>query len=80
MFFAYVIKSDITGTHYYGSCEDLDVRLKRHNSGKVKYTKSKRPWILIYFEQFPTRSEAYKRELFFKSRPGYKYLKERKII
>ena len=80
MFFAYIIKSELTGTHYYGSCEDLAVRVKRHNEGKVKYTKSKRPWKLLYYEEFPTRTEAYKRELFFKSRSGYRFLKEGKII
>jgi putative endonuclease len=80
MFFAYIIKSELTETHYYGSCEDLEIRIQKHNGGKVKYTKSKRPWKLLYFEEFPTRSEAYKRELFFKSRAGYRFLKEKKII
>ena len=80
MFFAYILKSVNNGNHYYGSCENLESRLKRHNDGKVRSTKSKKPWNLIYFEEFPTRSEAYKRELFFKSRTGYRYLKERKII
>ena len=80
MFFVYILKSDNTGTHYYGSCQDLEIRLKRHNEGKVKYTRSRRPWKLIYYEEFPTRSEAYRRELFFKSRSGYKFLKDQKIM
>ncbi|MFC2124229.1 GIY-YIG nuclease family protein [Bacteroidota bacterium] len=80
MFFAYILKSEIVGSHYYGHCTDLNMRLKRHNGGKVRSTKSKRPWRLLYYEEFPTRSEAYKRELFFKSRNGYKFLKEKEII
>ncbi len=80
MFFTYVLKSEKKGTHYYGHCQNVDIRLKRHNAGKVRSTKSKRPWKLIYFEKFPTRSEAYKRELYFKSRAGYKLLKKNKII
>ena len=65
MFFAYIIKSESAGTHYYGHCEDMAVRIRNHNGGRVKYTKSKRPWKMIYFEEFSTRAEAYKRELFF---------------
>jgi putative endonuclease len=80
MFYAYVLKSQATGTHYYGSSGDLDRRLKDHNSGKVKYTKGKRPWALAYSESYETRSEAYKRELFFKSIEGYLFLKKLGII
>jgi len=80
MFFAYVLKSENCGSHYYGYCEDLEERIERHNEGKVRSTKSKRPWKLLYYEEFPSRSEAYRRELFFKSRNGYKYLKKKGII
>jgi hypothetical protein len=41
MFYSYILKSLVTGTHYYGSTEDLDRRLNDHNSGKVRYTKGK---------------------------------------
>ena len=79
-YFAYILQSESYGTYYYGSAEDLEIRLKRHNAGKVRSTKAKRPWRLHYKEPFRTRSEAYKRELFFKSVGGYKFLKERGII
>jgi putative endonuclease len=58
----------------------LDNRLKDHNSGRVKYTKGRRPWVLHYFEEYPTRSEALERERFFKSIDGYNYLKSQNII
>ena len=80
MFFAYILKSDQTGSNYYGHCEDLEARLKSHNAGRVRSTKSKRPWKIHYYEEFQTKSEAYKRELYFKSRNGYKYLKRKEII
>jgi len=80
MFYAYVLKSQSAGSHYYGSTENLDRRLQEHNSGKMKYTKGRRPWILHYFEEYETRSEAVKREKFFKSIDGYLYLKEKGII
>ena len=75
MFFAYILKSELDGSHYYGHCEDFEKRLKRHNAGKVRSTKAKRPWKLHYFEEFQTQSEAYKREMFFKSIEGYQFLK-----
>jgi putative endonuclease len=80
MFFTYIIQSEKTGSYYYGHCRDLQARLDKHNEGKVRSTKSKRPWKLFYYEEFPTRSEAYRRELLFKSRKGYKYLRENGII
>jgi len=61
----YILKSLYDGTYYYGSTKDIQSRLNTHNSGKVRYTKGRRPWVLHYAEEFNTRSEAYKRELFF---------------
>jgi putative endonuclease len=78
-YFAYILKSLSHGNYYYGSTENLERRLIEHNGGKVKYTKGRRPWNLHYFEEFETRSEAQKREYFFKSVDGYKYLKENNI-
>ncbi|HYW36434.1 MAG TPA: GIY-YIG nuclease family protein [Balneolaceae bacterium] len=80
MYYAYILQSVSHGTYYYGSSEDVEKRLKQHNAGKVRYTKGRRPWKLHYSEQFPTRSEAVRRERFFKSIDGYRYLKEAEII
>jgi putative endonuclease len=79
MFTAYILKSEKDGTYYYGSTKDLTARLKYHNTGKVKYTKSKRPWKVHYFEEFDNRSDAAKREMFWKTVNGYKWLKENSI-
>ncbi|HEU5290857.1 MAG TPA: GIY-YIG nuclease family protein [Cyclobacteriaceae bacterium] len=76
MFYAYILQSEQTGTFYYGSTKDVEDRLRQHNSGKVRSTKSKRPWKLIYSETFQTKSEAFKKELYFKSIEGYRFLKE----
>ncbi len=80
MFYTYILKSDKDNTHYYGHTKDLKRRLKEHNSGKVRYTKGHLPYKLIYTEEFCSKSEAVKRELYFKSVEGYKWLKEKKII
>lgn len=80
MFYAYILKSEKDERFYYGSCEDLDERITKHNLGYVKATKYRRPFILHYIENFATRSEAYKREHFFKTVDGYRWLKEQNII
>ncbi len=79
-FYAYILKSLSYGNYYYGSTNDLEKRINQHNNGQMKYTKGRRPWILHYFEEFDTRSEAQKREYFFKSIEGYNYLKQANII
>jgi putative endonuclease len=49
-------------------------RILRHNQGRSKYTKSKRPWNLVYFEEHPDRSDAMKREYAIKRRKSKEYL------
>jgi len=80
MFTTYILKSQKDLGYYFGHCQDIDLRLMRHNQGKVRSTKSRTPFILHYKELFPTKSEAYKRELFFKSLEGRKWLIENGII
>ncbi len=52
MFYVYIIKSKLKERYYTGSSKDHFVRLKSHNSGKVKSTKANRSWEIVYFETF----------------------------
>jgi len=48
---------------YTGSCIDIKAREEKHNKGAgAKYTKSRRPVKIIYFEEFNTLSESRRRE------------------
>ena len=80
MFFAYIIKSIKDQGYYFGHCVEIKLRLQRHNQGKVRSTKSRVPFVLHYSESFQTKSEAYKRECFFKSLEGRQWLKNNNII
>ena len=80
MFYTYILKSQKDNKFYYGYCSDLEKRLLRHKNGNVKSTKGRRPFIIHYFETFDTKSEAMRRELFFKSIDGYNFLKSKAII
>jgi putative endonuclease len=77
---AYILKSLKNGKYYYGQTSDIDKRLILHNLGKIRSTKARRPFLLHYKEEFDSRSEAVKREYFFKSIDGYLWLKHSKII
>ncbi len=51
------------GTLYCGWTNNLEKRLAAHNAGKgAKYTKSRRPVVLKYYETFSTKKEAMRRE------------------
>ena len=60
--FTYILECS-DGTLYTGWTNDLERRVKAHNAGKgAKYTKSRRPVKLVYFESFSTKQEAMRRE------------------
>lgn len=51
------------GTLYCGWTNHLDKRIKAHNEGKgAKYTKSRRPVHLRYYEMYTSKQEAMRRE------------------
>ena len=62
MNYTYIVKC-ADSTFYTGWTNDLDKRIKAHNSGKgAKYTKTRRPVKLVYYEEHETKNEAMSRE------------------
>jgi len=66
MYYVYVLKSLKDGNLYIGQTSNLGKRFQYHNSGRVKSTKRRAPFELIYADKFSTRGEAMKRERFLK--------------
>ena len=62
MYYVYILQSKKDKSIYIGSTKDLKNRLAMHNGGKVKSTKSKSPWRLIYYEAYLLEETARKRE------------------
>ena len=61
-YYTYMVKCS-DGSLYTGYTNDLDKRIRAHNDGKgAKYTKSRIPVELVYFEEYPTKEEAMSRE------------------
>lgn len=55
------------GSYYGGYTNDLENRIKKHNSGKgAKYTRARKPVMLIFNKAFETKTEALKAEYSFK--------------
>ena len=51
------------GTYYCGWTTDPDRRVAAHNSGRgAKYTRARRPVILVYLEKADSKSGAMRRE------------------
>ena len=62
MNYTYIVKCS-DGTFYTGWTKDIEKRIEAHNAGKgAKYTKTRRPVVLVYLEEFATKEEAMKRE------------------
>ncbi len=76
MYFVYVIYSISRGTRYVGSAEDVVQRVSEHNAGRCRYTSGRRPWELIYTEEYSARSDAMRRERFLKSGQGREFLRQ----
>ena len=58
MAYVYILKSEKNGSYYIGSTSNMDERLKRHNSGQVTATKNLRPFLVSFFREYPTSTEA----------------------
>ncbi|HQW18348.1 MAG: GIY-YIG nuclease family protein [Bacteroidia bacterium] len=81
MFTVYVIYSQSHNVFYKGMTEDLERRLFQHNNGLLgNYTKNKAPWRLVYSETFLSKSDALKREKYFKTGAGRDFLKSKIIL
>ncbi|MDD3793801.1 MAG: GIY-YIG nuclease family protein [Candidatus Gracilibacteria bacterium] len=77
MYFTYILKCSDESL-YTGITTDLDRRIKQHNGeliGGAKYTLSRKPVSLYYFEEFENRSQATKRELEIKKMSRIEKLK-----
>jgi putative endonuclease len=74
-FWTYVVRSVPTGRLYIG--QTIDQEHSYPESLWSRFTKGiPGPWILVHYEQSPTRSEAYRRERWLKTGKGREYLKQ----
>ena len=75
MFYFYVLYSLKDNRLYKGSTTDLPKRILQHNAGRTPSTKYRRPLILLYFEPYSDKAQAYQREAWTKTLEGGAELK-----
>ena len=72
-YFVYILLSPVTGKSYVGQTDNLILRYYRHRDGDSHWTSSRMAApVMVYWEGFPTRGEAIRKEKYFKSGRGYK--------
>jgi len=74
--YVYVLQSYKDCNFYIGITENLEDRVKRHNSGRVQSTRGRAPFKVVFSEEYPDYEEARKREKFFKSGQGRLFLRK----
>jgi putative endonuclease len=77
MYYTYALHSLKDRKFYIGYTKDLKQRFEEHQKGFVESTKHRRPLKLIYYEACLDRSDATRREKYFKTHHGKMYLGKR---
>jgi len=73
--YVYVIESIKNDELYIGFTKDLKQRIKQHNEGLNKSTRSYRPWKLVFYEAYINEKDAARREKYLKISQGSRLLK-----
>jgi len=67
MFYVYILRSKKDNDFYIGCTSDLKKRLNEHNLGKSKSTASRIPFVLVYYEAYINKEDAFTREQYLKT-------------
>lgn len=73
----YVLRSLKDKNLYIGCTSNLGKRLLDHNNGDVQSTKTRRPFQLIFKEEYSDRYQAFNKERYYKTAKGKKELKRK---
>ncbi|MCI6158911.1 MAG: GIY-YIG nuclease family protein [Selenomonadaceae bacterium] len=69
MTYTYILEC-ADGSLYTGWTDHLEKRVEAHNAGRgAKYTRSRRPVRLVYYEEYATAHDAMRREALIKRLP-----------
>jgi putative endonuclease len=73
-YYLYILQSLTNDRFYVGHTNNLERRLKEHNSGQTKSTKPHIPWELVFSKTYNNKSDANKAELFIKKKKSKIYI------
>ncbi|MCX5925020.1 MAG: GIY-YIG nuclease family protein [Candidatus Dependentiae bacterium] len=61
-FYVYILKCS-DGSYYTGHTDTIENRLSEHQAGTTSYTQTRLPVMLMFMQDFATRSEALEAEM-----------------
>ena len=73
-YYVYIIYSSKMDVYYVGQTDNLEERLSSHNTGKSKYTSRAKDWVMVYHEEFGSRTDSRMRENEIKRKKSRKYI------
>jgi len=76
MHYVYILQSTKDTSHYVGVSANLRKRLLQHNSGESKYSKTKRPLVLIWYCAFKNKARALAFEKYLKHGSGHAFARK----
>src|SRR3990167_2633774 len=76
MQYVYILKSTLSDRYYVGSTGNRLKRLGDHNRGRVRSTKTYRPWRLAFSQAYKSKLEARRIEIRLKKLKRKDYLKK----
>jgi putative endonuclease len=74
MYTTYILYSPSIKKYYTGQTTDLNRRIEEHNRGKTSFLAQGMPWMIIYYKEFNSRSEAMRLEKYIKKRGAERFL------
>ncbi|MDG5491533.1 GIY-YIG nuclease family protein [Psychroserpens sp. SPM9] len=75
MCFTYILYSESIDRYYVGyTCDELEERLRKHNTNHKGYTGQTNDWRIVYKESYNSKSEAYARERFIKQKKSRHFI------
>ena len=75
MYYVYILRSSKDKKLYIGYTNNLRRRILEHNDGKVRSTNERQEMCLIYYEALIEKSDAKRREKYFKTTKGRNVIK-----
>ena len=77
MCITYILFSSQLNKYYIGhTCDLMNERMRKHLSDHKGFTARAKDWAIVYKENFPDKSSAYRRELEIKGWKSTKKIKE----
>jgi len=77
MFYVYILYSSSRDSYYIGyTGDDLQERLRKHNSNHKGFTGTATDWLIVYYERFQEKSAAILREKEIKAKKSRKYIEK----